>query len=78
MMRVYLLFFLLEFPGFLQAQKISDPGLKPYMDLWQNESVDSLRSALPVIQKNILISPKPFFSRPYMKRMQKKQTLYSN
>ena len=61
MMRVYLLFFLLEFPGFLQAQKISDPGLKPYMDLWQNESVDSLRSALPVIQKKYPDKPETLF-----------------
>lgn len=60
-MRVYLLCFLIGFPSFLHAQKFSDPGLKPYIELWQNEGVDSLRSALPAILKKYPNKPEALF-----------------
>lgn len=60
-MRVYWLCFLIGFPSFLQAQKFSDPGLKPYIELWQNDGVDSLRSVLPSILKKYPNKPEALF-----------------
>ena len=60
-MRVYWLCFLIGLPCLLHAQKFSDPGLKPYMELWQNDSVDSLRSALPSILKKYPNKPEALF-----------------
>lgn len=45
----------------LSAQKISDPALKPYVELWQNENADSLRSVLPALLKKYPAQPEVLF-----------------
>lgn len=60
-MRVFLLCSLIGLTCSLHAQKFSDPGLKPYIELWQNEGVDSLRSALPAILKKYPNKPEALF-----------------
>ncbi|MBL7996178.1 SPOR domain-containing protein [bacterium] len=53
--------FLLLLSRNVDAQKISDPGLKPLVDLWQNDNVDSLRAALPSLQKKYPKQPETIF-----------------
>lgn len=61
MKKILFLAFLFVLNGTVTAQKISDPGLKPYIELWQNEGVDSLRSALPSILKKYPNKPEALF-----------------
>lgn len=48
-------------PGLSHAQKASDPALKPYVELWQNDNVDSLRAVLPSLQKKYSNQPEILF-----------------
>lgn len=60
-MKNILLFFSLLLPNLAQAQKVSDPALHPYVELWQNDNVDSLHNALPSLLKKYPKQPEIFF-----------------
>ena len=47
--------------GFVYSQKLSDTALKPYVELWQNDGVDSLRSVLPALLKKYPKQPEVLF-----------------
>jgi hypothetical protein len=47
--------------GFAYSQKLSDPALKPYVELWQNDGVDSLRSVLSALTKKYPKEPEVLF-----------------
>ncbi|KAB2881273.1 hypothetical protein F9K33_02025 [bacterium] len=61
-MNIFLFCFcLLLLPHAAYAQKISDPDLKPFVDLWQKDNVDSLRAFIPVLYKKYPKQPETIF-----------------